>query len=66
MSATLFDAAVVTAKIDGKDAGTIAWCPYSIEIKNLKSGKHELELTAHVSRVNTFGGLHACLNIPWK
>lgn len=66
VSATLFDAAVVTAKIDGKDAGIIAWCPYSIEIKNLKSGKHELELTAHVSRVNTFGGLHACLDIPWK
>lgn len=66
VSATLFAAAVVTAKIDGKDAGSIAWCPYSVEIDNLKAGKHELTLTAHVSRANSFGALHCCQNIPWQ
>ena len=65
ITASLFDAAVVTAKLDGESAGVIAWCPYSLVIKDVKKGKHELALTAHITRVNSFGALHACLDIAW-
>lgn len=39
---------------------------YTLEIKNVDAGKHKLELTAHITRINTFGGLHSCSDLRWK
>lgn len=66
ITASLFEAALITAKIDGKDVGRIAYAPYSLKVADVAKGKHVLSLTAHVTRVNCFGGLHACTNINWK
>lgn len=66
ITASLFAAALLTVKLDGKEAGNIAWCPYSLEIGDVPGGKHVLSVTAHVTRVNSFGGLHACSDIAWK
>ncbi len=66
VSVQRYAGALVSAKLDGKDVGKIVFAPYRLELSDLAAGKHELELTLFVSRVNSFSALHAFGNFEWK
>ena len=50
--------ALVKIFLDGMHAGNIILPPYAVEIPNVCTGKHTLELVAVGNRHNTFGSLH--------
>ena len=60
-----YSGAVITAKIDGKDAGRIAFAPFTLDLGHVSAGRHTVELTLYTSRVNSFGGLHNCSDNKW-
>ena len=60
-----FRGTVIGVKLDGKDLGRIAISPYKVLCNGVAAGRHTLELTLYVSRVNCFGGLHNCAFYPW-
>ena len=60
-----FKGTVVGVKLDGRDMGRIAISPYKVFCNGVAAGRHTLELTLYVSRVNCFGGLHNCAFYPW-
>lgn len=67
IKASGYKGAIVSVKIDGKDAGNICYAPYGLFIKDVPAGKREIELTVYLSRVNCFGALHDTYFIrPWK
>src|SRR5262249_15417397 len=60
-----FKSPLITARLDGKQAGKIAFPPYQLDLGQLR-GKHRLDLTVYGSRVNTFGAVHNCnKNLTW-
>ena len=50
--------AVVRVKVDGKEAGVIAYDPYEVIVENTMAGRHKIELTLFGTRFNSFGGVH--------
>ena len=60
-----YKAALLTAKLDGRDIGKIVYAPYRLEADGLSAGEHILELTAHLTRVNSFNALHNCTQDKW-
>ena len=50
----------------GKEIGKIVLPPYKLAVPVPKSEKHVLELKLYLSRINTFGALHAAVPIRWK
>ena len=50
--------AIVGVSLDGKDMGRIAFSPYTLEIKDVKNGQHDLTFTLFGTRYNTFSALH--------
>ena len=53
-----FRAALLRVRVDGKDAGRIAFAPYTLETGALPEGKHVIEVTAYGVRQNGFGQVH--------
>ena len=67
VQASLYRGALITAKLDGEEIGKIAYAPYILDIENVRSGKHVLELTLYATRVNSFNALHdCCTSREWK
>ena len=58
--------ALVSAKLDGYEVGKIVLPPYKLSVKNVKAGKHVLELKLCGTRGNTFGALHLTTPKDWK
>ncbi len=56
----VFAAPCVTAELDGKRIENISLSPNEADLGNLSQGKHALDLTVSLSRINTFGALHMC------
>ena len=61
-----YEGALVTAAFDGKEAGKIVFPPYTLEPQRLARGKHTLDLTLHLTRINTFGALHLFGKLAYK
>ena len=57
--------AMVKVYIDGKEAGNIAYSPYTLDIEGVCAGEHIVEFKLFGSRVNTFGALHNCGTNVW-
>ena len=53
-----FSAPVLSVEIDGRDAGLIFTHPYEAKLPKLEKGRHEIRVTACLSRFNGFGTLH--------
>ena len=53
-----FMGTLISAKLDGKEIGKIAYPPYLAQAEGLENGNHTLELTLYGHRYNTFGPLH--------
>lgn len=58
ITASDYMGALIKVSVDGKEAGNIIYPPYTLEVKGVGAGKHEVELTAYLHRYNTFGPIH--------
>ncbi|MCR4615204.1 MAG: hypothetical protein K5756_03555 [Clostridiales bacterium] len=56
--ASRYRGALISVRVDGKDAGEIIYPPYVLSVDGLTDGEHEVEMTVYISRQNTFGPLH--------
>lgn len=56
---------VIEVFVDKEYAWDIAFAPYQTIIKNVKPGRHKVDLILCGSRVNTFGALHNCNEYFW-
>ena len=64
--ADYYNGALISARLDGREAGKIVLPPYELMIPDVGAGEHLLELTLFASRINTFGALHLCVPVSWK
>lgn len=55
-----FASPVLGVRLDGKEAGLIAFAPHTLCLGNCDAGVHQLEICAYGNRFNTFGTLHNC------
>lgn len=55
-----FRSPVLKVEMDGKEAGRIAFSPYSVSLGCVEEGEHSLKITSYGNRVNTFGAVHNC------
>ena len=53
-----FKAALLTAALDGRPTGYIAFAPFRLELGRLSAGEHSLQITAYGNCFNAFGHLH--------
>ena len=53
-----YRAAVLTLALDGKRTGTLVYPPYEASLGAVTVGKHRVDITAYISRANSFGTLH--------
>jgi hypothetical protein len=53
-----FKAPLITAALDGKRVGPIAFPPYRLDLGTVAAGERRLDLTVFGSRINTFGCVH--------
>lgn len=58
ISANSFRGSLIKVYVDGKENGIIAYSPYTVDVKNINSGKHTVEYKLFGNRNNTFGSLH--------
>ncbi len=49
---------LLSAKLDGKEIGKMAYPPYIAKAKEIENGSHLLEITLFGNRYNTFGPVH--------
>ena len=59
-----FKAPLLSADLDGRPCGKIAFAPYRLELGKLTPGSHKLDITAYGNRVNAFGAVHN-INQSW-
>jgi len=58
ITASDYMGALIEVRVDGKEAGNIIYPPYTLEVKGVGKGEHEVELKAYLHRYNSFGPLH--------
>lgn len=58
INASVYKGTLIKVKVDGNDAGVIAYSPYDVIVNNVKKGKHTVEFTLFGNRHNSFGALH--------
>ncbi|MCL2407402.1 MAG: hypothetical protein FWC95_05680 [Defluviitaleaceae bacterium] len=66
VQASYFRCPLIGVKLNGEDAGIIAYAPYTLDLGSLPTGEHELEITTYGNRYNTFGTLHINNNLGWS
>lgn len=55
-----FISPVLEVRVDGSNAGLIAFAPHKLSLGRLAAGEHRLEICAYGNRFNSFGTLHNC------
>ncbi len=66
VTASDYMGALITVKVDEKAAGNIIYPPYTLEVKGVGKGEHQVEITEYLHRYNSFGALHLVnLKEPW-
>ena len=50
--------ALISVSVDGKDRGDIVYPPYTLEIKGVGKGKHDVDVKIYLHRYNSFGPIH--------
>lgn len=56
---------LVSAALDGKPAGDLAFAPFQCALGKVEAGEHRLDLTLYGSRVNSAGALHLAFRMNW-
>lgn len=54
----LFSAPAVTVSVDGEKIANVSLAPHTAHLGQLSEGKHTLDMTVYLSRINTFGTFH--------
>ena len=57
LRASFYRGAMISVKVDGKEAGDIVYPPYILAV-DCPDGEHEVEMTLYIHRYNSFGPLH--------
>lgn len=66
VTASDYMGALVEVSVDGEIKGDIIYPPYTLEIKGIPDGEHEIGLKLYTHRYNSFGPLHLVnLNEKW-
>ncbi len=66
VAANNYMGALIEVSVDGEYKGDIIYPPYTLEIKNVPDGEHEVGLKLYTHRYNSFGPLHLVnLNEKW-
>ena len=59
--------ALIEVSVDGEIKGDIIYPPYTLEIKGVPNGEHEIGLKLYTHRFNSFGPLHLVnVNEKWQ
>lgn len=58
--AEIYAGVTASALLDGEEIGKLAFTPYKTKRVSVEAGKHVLCIKVFLSRVNSFGALHAC------
>jgi hypothetical protein len=58
LQAHRFRAPLLKVRLDGREAGAIAWAPWRVDLGEIAAGRHELELTCFGDRRNAFAQVH--------
>lgn len=58
LEARRFRAPLLRVRLDGRDAGAIAWAPWRVDLGEVSAGVHELELVCFGDRRNAFAQVH--------
>ncbi|MDP4153619.1 MAG: glycosyl hydrolase [Bacillota bacterium] len=58
IEASMYKASHLQVKIDGKDAGKIAFAPYCVTISDVPAGNHMIDIVMYGTRINAFGSIH--------
>ncbi len=61
LTSSAYHGALLNVSLDGKPTGRIVFSPYQLTLKNVKPGRHRLDITLFGTRVNTFGQVHLIL-----
>ena len=66
VTASDYMGALVEVSVDGEIKGDIIYPPYTLEIKGIPNGEHEIGLKLYTHRFNSFGPLHLVdVNEKW-
>lgn len=53
-----YKGALLSVRVDGREAGKIVFAPYDLRVENITKGKHVIEITLFGNRYNSFGSVH--------
>lgn len=48
----------MSVSLDGKEQGNLVFSPYTLRIKDVPAGSHQVDITLYGTRFNCFGELH--------
>ncbi len=66
VKADTYRGSLISVTLDGAPAGEIIFDPYTLRLRSVRSGPHDIALTLYGNRVNTFGPLHNAMQpLKW-
>ncbi len=58
VTASNYLGALIEVSVDNKEAGHIIYPPYTLEIKDVEKGEHDVDVKIYLHRYNSFGPIH--------
>ena len=58
ITASDYMGALIEVNVDGKEAGNIIYPPYTVQVKDLADGEHQVDMKLYTHRYNSFGPVH--------
>lgn len=58
VTASDYMGALISVSVDSKEAGDIIYPPYTLEVKGVGKGKHDVDVKIYLHRYNSFGPIH--------
>lgn len=58
ITASDYMGALISVFVDGEEKGDIIYPPYTLEIKDIGTGKHDVDVKVYLHRYNSFGPIH--------
>ena len=66
LKADKFVGALMQVSVDGKECGSIAFQPYTLDIPDIQPGEHTIRITLFGTRYNTLACLHLLNDSEWN
>ena len=58
IAANHYRGALIDVRVDGRDAGSIIYPPYTLHVETADDSEKDVEMTLYIHRYNTFGPIH--------